>query len=109
MVLEKYFMLSSIVRELNRRQFEKYECELFHFMYLRISGTRKNGPRKNLLQKLFSVKKMLGNLKDFSFLSIDSTTHTKICLTFTSRSYICTKLSNTKRVQEDLCSSFGFS
>ena len=60
----------------------------------------KNGPRKNVLQKLFSVKRMVGNLNDF-FIFIDSfhCTHTKRCLTFTSRSCKCTKLSNSKRVQ----------
>ena len=43
---------------------------------------------KNVVQKLFSIKRMLVNLNDFLFLSTDSTTHTKICLTFTSRSYM---------------------
>ena len=58
----------------------------------RKNSPRKVGPRKNVLQKLFSVKRMLGNLNDFSFLSFDSTTHTKRYSTFTSRSYMCTKL-----------------
>ena len=50
----------------------------------------KNGPRKNVLQKLFSVKKMLGNLNDFLiFIDWFHYTHKK---KFTSRSYICTKL-----------------
>ena len=31
----------------------------------RKSGPRKIGPWKNFLQKLFSVKRMLGNLNDF--------------------------------------------
>ena len=35
-----------------------------------LRGTRKNGPRKNVLQKLFSVKRMLENLNDF-FIFID--------------------------------------
>ena len=71
------------------------------------NGPRKMGRRKNVLQKLFSVKTMLGKCKRlFSFLSIDSTTQTKRCLTFTSRSYIYTKLQNTKGVH---LSSFGFS
>ena len=34
------------------------------------NGPRKNAPWKNVLQKLFSVKKMLGNLNDF-FIFID--------------------------------------
>ena len=33
--------------------------------YTILFGTRKNGPRKNFLRKLFSVKRMLGNLNDF--------------------------------------------
>ena len=43
------------------------------------NGPRKIGPRKNVLQKLFSVKKMLGNLNDF-FIFIDwlHYTHKKI-------------------------------
>ena len=44
------------------------------------NGPRKIGPQKNLLQKLFSVKRMLGNLNDFFiFINWFHYTHTKIC------------------------------
>ena len=50
---------------------------------------RIKNPRRNVLKKLYSVNRMIGNLNDFlKCLSIDSTTHTKRCLTFTPRSYM---------------------
>ena len=58
----------------------------------RKNGPRNSGPRKNVLQKLFFIKTMLGNLNDFSiFINWFHYTQ-KTCLTFTSRSYMCTKL-----------------
>ena len=48
-------------------------------MGTRKNGARKIGPRKNLLKKLFSVKRMLGNLNDFFiFINWFHYTHTKM-------------------------------
>ena len=71
------------------------QCKSNNLFYSGVKWVRgkkvpgKMAPWKNVLKKLFVVKRILGNLNDFFlFLSIDSSTHSKRCLTFTSRSYI---------------------
>ena len=62
------FFLFSIFISLS--SFSEYSINWLWWQQKLIFGTRKNGPRKNVLQKLFSVKRMLGNLNDF-FIFID--------------------------------------
>ena len=74
----------------------------------------KNGPRKKWSpenwspekrpSKIIFRQKNARNYKRLSFSSTDSTTHTKRCLTFTSWSYICTKLYRTLKDSGKICS-----
>ena len=55
------------------------------------NGPRKIGPRKNLLKKLFSVKRMLGNLNDF-FIFINWFHYVPNCRTLKESRKICCRV-----------------